>query len=450
MGDNMNALEYFKIFTTIPRESGNEKEISNYLVRFAKENNLEYYQDEYYNVIIKRKSNNGSNRTIILQGHIDMVCVSNTQYDFKSNKIEYIIDGNIMHANGTSLGADNGIGCSIILAILSDKTLQVPNIEAVFTVSEETNMLGAIKLDYQKLTGKELISIDGTDEGVIEVSSAGMSSITLKEDSVLVDNDLNTYQINISGLLGGHSGVDIDKGHGNAIKILMDILSSLNNCNINYISGGVRDNVIPNEVMCIISTDDEINVDNYTYPQYKDLKITIKEIDKCAKVLNSEQSSRLINFIHTLPINVLTYKNSYPQTSLNLATINVDNEQIKINISIRSNNKEEEKLYVDKILNNAYGFSGVINSTIPFFEFNPNSSLRDLLVEKYKELYKKDVLLKDVHAGLEGGVFKENLKDLDIVVIAPNLYDIHTTNERVEIDSVIRVYNWLVEVLKEI
>lgn len=446
----MEPIEYFKKFTSIPRESGNEKEISDYLVLFAKENNLDYYQDEFYNVIIKRNSNNGSDKTIILQGHIDMVCVSNHEYDFKNNGIEYIIENNIMRANDTSLGADNGIGCSIILAILANKDIKVPNIEAVFTVSEETSMLGASKLDYRKLTGHELISIDGTDEGVIEVSSAGMTSISLSRDTKFIESTKRTYQINISGLAGGHSGVDIDKNNGNAIRILSDILCSLNSFNINYIEGGVRDNVIPYESMCIISTDEEINVDNYIYPQYKNLKISIKEIEKCAKVLTDDISKDIINFMHTIPINVLSYRDSYPQTSLNLATINMNDTHININISIRSNNKKEEEFYVNKILNNKYKLKGKINATIPFFEFNPNSKLRDLLVSKYKSLYKKEVLLKDIHAGLEGGIFKENIKDLDIVVIAPNLYDIHTPYERVELDSVSRVYSWLVEVLKDI
>ena len=216
--DSMSVFSYFEDFLSIPRKSGNEKLISDYLVKFAINNGLEYYQDSYYNVIIKRKSNNNSNNTIILQGHIDMVCVSDIDYDFNNNGIKWFIEDGMYKAFNTSLGADNGIGCSIILEVLSNKSIKIPNIEAIFTTNEETNMLGAKRLDYSKITGKDLISIDGTDEGVIEVSSAGMVSILFDKKINYEFKDGKLYRIIITGLLGGHSGTDIDKDRINSIK----------------------------------------------------------------------------------------------------------------------------------------------------------------------------------------------------------------------------------------
>ena len=289
------------------RGSGNEKRISEYLVEFAKKNSLEYYVDDVYNVIIKRESNNNSNDIIILQGHTDMVCTSNIDYDFINNGINWYIEDGMYKAHNTTLGADNGIGCSIILAILSNKDIKVPNIEAIFTVQEETTMEGAKKLDYSKITGNKLISIDGTDEGVIEVSSAGMTSITISDRLEYVENNKNTYKITVDGLEGGHSGVDIDKNKGNSIKIMGNILNSIKDIHLVSINGGTKDNVIPSECMCIISTDDEINVHNFSTNDYPTLNISIEKIEKCAKVIDYEHTNKIINFIHNLPIEVLSY-----------------------------------------------------------------------------------------------------------------------------------------------
>ena len=450
MGDIMEPLKYFENFLSIPRESGNEKGISNYLVEFAKSNSLEYYVDDVYNVIIKRKSNKNSNETIILQGHIDMVCTSNDYYDFKNNGINWYIENNMYKAKGTTLGADNGIGCSIILALLSNKDILVPNIEAIFTVQEETTMEGAKKLDYSKITGNKLISVDGTDEGVIEVSSAGMTSITVSKELEYTENCLKGYKISISGLEGGHSGVDINKRRGNSIKIMGEIIGKLNNYYLIDINGGSKDNVIPSECISIISTDEIINIDNKYKDMYPNINILLEEVDIDNKIICKDDSKMIIDFINNIPIEVLSYAGEYPQTSLNLATIKLDNNTVNINVSIRSSNKEDEKKYVDMVRNLSDNMDFKINSTIPYFTFNENSNLRNILIDKYKELYDKDVILEHVHAGLEGGVFAEHINDLDVCVIAPNLHDIHTVNECVEIDSVNRVYKWLIEVLKEI
>lgn len=444
----MEPLNFFEKFLSIPRESGNEKQISEYLIDFAKNNNLEWYTDNLHNVIIKKPSNNNSNETIILQGHIDMVCNSLEYYDFKNKGIDWYIEDGMYKARGTTLGADNGIGCSIILALLANDEILIPNIEAIFTVQEETTMLGAKKLDYSKITGNKIISIDGTEEGVIVVSSAGMTGIKVLKKIDYVDNSKDTYEIKISGLPGGHSGVDIDKNKGNAIKLMAEILKDLQSYELVSIDGGKKDNVIPDECVCIISTNAEINVDKFYKNQPSSLKIEIKKMDKCVKVIKKSDFNQIVDFLHNLPTEVLSYKDGYPQTSLNLAKINTNLDNIEILISIRSSNDIDEEKWINKVRELSGDMTFEINGKIPYFMFKEKSKIRELLSSKYKELYGKDVILEHEHAGLEGGVFSKFIKDLDVCVIAPNLHDIHTPKEYVEIDSVNRVYKWLIEVLK--
>lgn len=444
-----NWSKYFEDFLNIPRESGNEIAISNYLVSFAKSHNLEYYVDDIYNVIIKRPSNNGSDEVIILQGHTDMVCTSINNYDFKSNGIEYYIEDGFYKSKGTTLGADNGIGCALILSLLANKDLLLPNIEVIFTVQEETTMEGAKRLDYSKITGKKLISIDGTEEGVIEVSSAGMASIIVNKTLTTIPNNTDTYQIVINGMKGGHSGVDINKGRGNAIETMNNILKEIPDCHLCTISGGSKENVIPSDCSALITTHYKLDVHNFEHLLHKDAKLTIKKVEKCAKVFSKEDTDIIMDFIHNLPKGVLAYRDTFPQTSLNLGVIKTINNLINIEISIRSSDITLEEKYIKEVQKLSTSLEYTLLDRKPFFTFKEKSPLRQQLVNTYKKLYNKNVILEDVHAGLEGGLFAQHIEDIDICVIAPNLYDIHTINERVEIESVNRVYRWLVETLKD-
>ena len=446
----MDPLYYFEDFLSIPRESGNEKEISDYLVKFATEHNLEYYRDDSNNVIIKKKSNKNSVETIALQGHIDMVCTSIRDFDFKNNGIDWYIEDGYYKANGTTLGADNGIWCSLILSVLSNDNISIPNIEAVFTTSEETNMNGAKRLDYSKITSNKFISIDGTDEGVIDVSSAGMISFNVDKKINYIKNNMPTYKIKVSGLKGGHSGIDIDKNNGNAIEIMFNLLEQLNNYNVVSIKGGVRYNVIPSTCECIIATNDKLNFDYSPFDMYKELNISVEQIKTCAKVINNDDFDEIKKVMHTLPKGVVTYCGGYPQSSVNLAIIETSYEHISLKISLRSSNKIEEQAIIYNIKNICKLMSFEIVDTVPFFEYNKNSKLIKVLTNKYYQLFSKNVVLNHVHAGLEGGIFAEKINNLDMCVIAPNLSDIHTVDEKVEIDSVNRVYKWLISVLESI
>ncbi len=446
----MDPCYYFEQILKIPRMSGHEKKIADYLCDFALKHNLECHTDEIHNVIIKRKSNNNSAHTIILQAHTDMVCVSEAAYDFENKGICYYIQDGCYKAYGTSLGADDGIGCAIILAILANPNIKIPNIEALFTVSEETTMNGAKKLDYSKIKGNKLISLDGTSEGVIDVSCAGFTNLCVSQPITYFPCHKKTYLLKISGLLGGHSGTDIDKKRGNAIKIIGEILKDITDVQIISIKGGTRDNVIPSEGECLFMTDSIVKRPKKYYDEYPSINITIEKVKPLKEAMRLEDSKILINFINQLPQGVLSYYNDKtPKTSLNLGVIKTTYKLITIDISIRSSNKEEEKECVKKIFKLANHLDIKLVDSKPFFSFQGKKDLHNKLIDTYEQLYNKKVKLQHVHAGLEGGIFKQNLKDLDICVIAPNLYDIHTIKERVQIESINRVYNWLIRVLEK-
>lgn len=462
-----NTIKIFKELSKIPRPSGKEEKVKDFLIKFAKENNLEYIEDKSYNVIIKKKSNKTNcNKTLILQAHSDMVCEKNndTDFDFDTMNINLVEDGDFLHAKGTTLGADNGIGLSMILSVLSDDTLKIPNLECIFTTQEETTMQGAIDLDFKNIKGNHLLSIDGTDEGKIEVSSAGMVVANLSKKYKLEKIDKsNLYEITISGLKGGHSGTEINTNRENAIKILFDILSNYKKkLQILSLYGGGKSNAIPRECTCIISTNESynnlLNVANNTVDKYKNnepnISTQITVINANDKLcLNNEDSKSLIEFINNYKNGVLVYsknKPNFPISSCNLANISLKNENLNIIVSLRSSLKTQEKEYLNKLFNLAdnYNLQNKVLSTAPFFEKKENSYLQELCKNSYKELFNVEAQIEGVHAGLEGGVFANKKEDIDICVIAPNIYDAHSPQERVSISSINRVYKWLEKIVE--
>ena len=256
-----NTLEYFEEIMKIPRESGKEEKIAEYLVNYAKKNNIEYSLGKYNTVFLKK--NNNSNKTIILQAHSDMVCVSNDEYDFENKGIPFYKDGDYYKSKNTSLGADDGIGIAIILAILQENE-NIPNIEVMITTQEETTMLGASNFDYSLLNGKTLISLDGIKEADIESSSAGMCSITISKEILNEESNDIKYKLNISGLMGGHSGDDIHKDRCNAVKLGFNIISKLKCTGLYHVDIGEKDNVIPNNGVIVFSSNFDLDKINET------------------------------------------------------------------------------------------------------------------------------------------------------------------------------------------
>lgn len=453
-------IKRFEEILAIPRPSGYEEKIARYLCEFARKNRLKYFKDNLNNVIIKR--NNGSNKTIILQGHTDMVCVADKSvvHNFFEDGIDWVVEDGFIKAKGTTLGADNGVGMAIILGILGENEPDFPNIEAVFTVQEETTMAGAKGLDYSQISGKTLLSLDGDREGVLEVSSAGISDILFEKKLKEISQKPNTsvYSVEISNLIGGHSGEDINKNRLNAIEILGKILKEINPVGIISIFGGERSNVIPSSASCEFVTEKTMGEVSFICSKYREL---LEENDNHPVIFVSKLEDRkwtiydedeMVNFITDFEHGVIhSIDGNIPLTSENMGILRLENGKIKIRASVRSSIKQEENERVKylSLLAKIHGFSFEILCQNPFFECKGNSVLRDILKESYEELYGKKAMEKHIHAGLEGGVFAENIENLDICVIAADIYDLHSTKERASVDSIERTYDWVKQTLKK-
>lgn len=437
-----SVLSYFEKILKIPRESGKEEKIADYLVNYAKENNIEYSLGKYNTVFLKK--NNNSDKTVILQAHSDMVCVSIDDYDFDNKGIPFYIDGDYYKSKNTSLGADDGIGLAIILAILQENE-NMPNIEVMITTQEETTMLGASNFNYSLLSGKTLISLDGIKEADIESSSAGMCSITLNKKLIYENEKCNTYKLSISGLKGGHSGDDIDKNRCNAIKLVINLLKELDYKKVVDIQFGKRDNVIPSEGYVVFSSDEKLEL---LQKKLNDIELDLEKIDSSRLI---KESKNIVEFISKIKDGLLeTYQDDgFPLLSANIGKISVLNDMLEIKYSIRSSNLEKEKILLEEVesLANYFGFEMTIDAKKPFFPFKENSMIRTLLAETYKELYGKETTVKKVHACMEGGILSNNIENLDICTIAPTIDNCHSVNERVSISSTERVYDWLKKTL---
>ena len=436
------TINFFKEIAKIPRESGNEEKITEYLCEFARKRNLEYYKDNYNNVLIKKKTSDAN--PLILQAHTDMVCVSNKDFDFTKESIEVIEKDGYLQANGTTLGADNGIGVAFILTILD---CNIPcNIEAVFTSSEETTMRGAENFDTTKLTGKYLLNLDGFDENVIIRASAAYYDLVMDTNFKKEKSSFgNTYKITLSGLPGGHSGYDLDKNRGNAIIMLADFLKQFK-LELVSINGGTKNNVFPTKAEVLINTNEDINQISFIDEdknRYPNLKIEVIKQEYIKDVLPN--TSELLDFISNFPSKALYYnKNNEPTTSLNLGNINNNH----LEIGMRSTNKDEANKVLEILSNygNKYNFSLKQVGYQPGFYSSEDSPLIKLLKET--DPYKTKAEAKSLHITVEAGFFQERIPELEIAIISPDIKDAHSINERVSIQSISKTYKWLEEFIK--
>lgn len=448
-----SVFEYFEEIMGIPRESGKEEKIALYLINYAKKNNIEYHLGKYNTVFLKK--NNHSDKTIILHAHSDMVCVSQNNFDFENKGIPFYIDGDYYKSKGTSLGADDGIGLAIILAILSEND-NMPNIEVIITTQEETTMLGAMNFDYSLVTANTLISLDGINEGDIESSSAGMCSVTINKKIKYKLDYNNFYKLSLTGLKGGHSGDDIDKNRANAIKIAIKILNSIDDVKLSSIDFGMKDNVIPNYGYIIFSSNkciDDIKrkIESLDFKLCNDdinFRYTLEKVNNNSVIEESKNTISLLTKIKDGLIEV--YDDGFPLLSANIGKVSIENDEIIIKYSIRSSDKIKEDNMIRNLANliERNEFSLTIDSIKPFFSFQKNSEIREMLEASYKDLYGKNAIIKKVHACMECGILSNNIKNLDICTIAPTINNCHSVNENVSISSTERVYNWLKDTLK--
>lgn len=450
------TIEFFKEIAKIPRESGNEKEISDYICRFAEERNLEYIQDKYNNVIIKK--NTGHSEPIILQAHLDMVCEKekDLQFDFEKQGIEVIEENGYLKANGTTLGADNGIGVAQILNIL-DSDIEA-NIEAVFTVSEETTMIGAENIDVSMLKGKQMINLDGFEEHTIINESAGFVDIIIKTNYKYTDSSDNLYKVSVEGMEGGHSGFDIDKNRGNSSIVLANLLKKIDDIQLSEFIGGTKFNVIPSQAECYFSTNLEFEellkiINKYRTEikeKYKNINIILEKITEKNKAISKVDSIHFLDSISNFKNGVyFKNENKKPIMSVNLGVVNLRENIMKI--GFRSSREEEKKKGIEILESYCRdnNFELVILSSQPGFETKPETNLIQKLVKSYKETINEEGPdIKSVHITVESGFFKEKIPGLEVAIISPKILGAHSTNECVEVKSIIECDNWIKRYLK--
>ena len=483
MKDRDSLLEnrtfyYFDKLTKIPRCSCEEEKIRDYLISFAKDNNLEYRTDKIGNLVIVKEATKGYEDvdSIILQGHMDMVCEKTPEctIDFSKDPIKYEIDGDLIIARETTLGADNGIAVAMTLALLESSDYKHPKIEALFTVNEESGMTGAANLEKGMVTSKRLLNIDSETEGVGCISCAGAERdlIKLKKEYEELDKEKNLYEVIVNGLKGGHSGQEIQVGLGNAVKILGRSLYSLFqkvDGDLIEIEGGAKPNAIPRYARALVAIDEsdikdvqdlivELNSEFVTELGKVDPDVRInfeKSKEACDKVLAKDLRDRIVNLLNLLPNGVISMsKNIHGlvETSVNVGVIENEEDSINIISNIRSSVPSHKEYIgsVNTIAAKTFGADVEVIAKYPAWEYKENSPLREVAKEAYKEVSGKEFKLEAIHAGLECGIFVETIGDIDMLSIGPNMKGVHAPGEHLSISSTERVFDFLMKILENL
>lgn len=471
------TLEIFKEMCGIPHGSYNIDAISDYLKEFAIKNNLWYRQDEDKNVIIRKKAYPGYETCpgVIIQGHMDMVAVKTEECPLDLEKDGLIVkeDNGYMYAEGTSLGGDDGIAVAYALAILEDKNIKHPALECIFTVNEEVGLLGAQTIDLSDIEGKYLINIDSEEEGVITTSCAGgvVLSALLRCDR---DMDLygSLYRVEMKGFKGGHSGTAIHEGRANAAHVMGRFLGEVQkqgSINILDLTSGEKDNAIPNVSKAIFATDvDEdkfkeivCQFDAMINEEYKgrdnEISINVTPLSYSSeedKKLIGDKTAVIIDILNASPDGVISMCEGIDmvKTSLNLGITRIDQDGLKLDFCLRSSSKEEKEELKEKLgtILADRGCELALSGDYPGWDYNSNSTLQKITVEAYKDIYGEEPLVTGVHAGLECGILLDKKSDLDCISIGPNILNIHTTNEKLDLASTERTWNLIIRVLENI
>ena len=461
------ALRFFEEFSKIPRGSGNTKAIADYLVDFAKARGLECYRDESDNVVIRKAATAGyENRPgVILQGHTDIVALKNPDCPINMEKegLDLYRDGDLLRARGTTLGGDDGVAMAYAMAILDSDDIAHPELEAVFTSDEETGLIGATALDASVLRGRLLINIDSDEEGIFTVGCAGGARVDINLPVKVKTHIGQIYTLSISGFKGGHSGVEIDKNRANAIKAMAEILSKLEDVKLGKASAGSADNAIPSDAQVIFTTkspileiSDVINSVAETLPEGETQKKFNLEMNiSSAKVIDVEASANILALIGEMPNGVMRMMEDIEglvETSLNMGILSLDGKALNLTISVRSAKGAEKAKLLDTIKDIAekHGAGVSVRGQYPAWEYRKESHLRDVMCKVYSDMYGKDATVVTIHAGLECGIFSDKMEGLDCVSIGPDNKDIHTPEERLSLSSFNRVYEYIINVLKNI
>lgn len=473
-----DVFRYFKEISDIPRPSYKEKAISDYLVAFAKEHHLEYYQDDIYNVIMIKEATPGyeNKEPIILQGHMDMVCekTSDCNKNMEKEGLDLVVEGDWLSAEGTTLGGDDGVAVAFALALLSDETLKHPRLEFICTVSEEVGMDGARDLDVSPIKGKLLLNLDSEKEGEVLASCAGGGTARITCPVERSNNDTSDFcpiSVEVIGGKGGHSGDEIDKGRGNATVLLSRVLRRLDAKGIDYriceITGGSKDNAIPREAKSILavktadvdtvkSVVEEVSGEISAEFSKTDaeLKVVVKDGKTDVTPMTKESTKKVLLLISSLPNGIRRMSRDIEglvETSLNLGITYTEETGVVLGFSVRSSVASSYAALTEKLRFVAEGLGCKVDmhGEYPAWEFKKESPLRDTLQRIYKEMFGKDLEVRAIHAGLECGLLSGKIPGLDAVSMGPDMQDIHTPDERLSISSTQRTYAFVRKVIEE-
>lgn len=466
---------YFEQIAAIPHGSRNTKAISDFLVNFAKEHNLVWYQDENNNVVIVKEASAGyeAAEPIIIQGHMDMVCEKEkgVDIDFEKDGLKLYIDGDFLKAEGTTLGGDDGIAVAYALALLDSQEIAHPKLEVVITVDEEIGMLGADAIDLSMLTGHTMLNIDSDVEGSFLTGCAGGMAVNVTLPIKRVMQSGEKVALTITGLEGGHSGSEIDKEHGNANILMGRLLRALfeeTPFGIISLAGGLKDNAIPREcvtellvpqenVNLVKEIADKLDIELKKEFMTADPSVCLEFEDlgkKEERILDFGSVSRVIFYLRSVPNGVQHMSqvmHGMVETSLNLGIMELKEDALHTVTSIRSSVGTRKADLLDRVtaIVELLGGEAEVEGDYPAWEYKQDSSLRPQIAKVYKQLYGKDPVFETIHAGLECGLLSEKIKNLDCVSFGPDNFDIHTPKERLSISSTGRVWDFIVEFLRQ-
>ena len=488
------VFRFFEEICSIPHGSGNVERISDYLKKFAKDRGLFCIQDELKNIIIKKNGSAGyeDKEPVIIQGHMDMVAVKkpDSDIDMKKDGLRLAVDGDFLFAEGTSLGGDDGIAVAYALALLDDDSLEHPPLEVIITVYEETGMDGAIGIDLDCIKGRRMLNLDSEEEGIFLVSCAGGSKVSLGMDVCREEEETSAcrYTILVDGLIGGHSGTEINKGRMNSNLLMARILDELKKlfgdlCLVTM-EGGLADNAIPRRTEAVIELPsvEAVDLEKYFAVISKELHVELDSrepkmmlsLEKCLSKTNlsfegctpvrsedflpavsEEETGRIIRYLLALPNGVIEMSADIPglvETSLNVGIVRLDENGMETVISVRSNIESAKRMLIHRLEAVAAlaGANISVNGDYPGWSYRKDSPLRDKMIQVYKEMYGVEPKVEALHAGLECGILASKLEDLDCVSFGPNIHDIHTTEERLEIGSTKRCWEYILELLKHL
>ena len=468
-----SVFRYFEEICAIPHGSRNTKAISDYLVSFAKAHGLRYRQDESNNVVIFAPGTCGleDHESIILQGHMDMVCEKDAgcPLDMAVDGLDVTHDGCCIFAKGTTLGGDDGIAVAYALAILDDNTIAHPPLEVIITVDEEIGMLGAAAMDLADVKGRTMLNLDSEDEGIFTVSCAGGATCTVSLNAERKAVYGPCVRLSVEGLRGGHSGAEIHKNRANANKVMGDFLGRIQKlmplCLTSF-SGGSKDNAIPRACQATVVAmgiglerinDIAAQLQQEVRETYDEPEALVQAFDVDAlggNALTTAATADVISLLCAAPNGVQAYCPDMPelvQTSLNLGIAKLG-DRFTATFSVRSSVNAEKEGLITKLKELADFYNGTYSQsgTYPAWEFKKDSRLRDVMVPIYTRMFGKEPKVLAIHAGLECGLLGDKLPGLDCVSIGPQMHDIHTSREKLDIASTERTWNFLLEVLKNL